>query len=1004
MIHKNVKSIFFVLALFTLLLAVSTVSATDDANVATDTSIDVVSQPTDAISDNNIADTKNMEKTTKEIKKDSITIDGKEYDNVYENQEIENEIDESSFFNNCTFNNYVEIYADVYINDSTINNVFYIECEKLIINNTNINANEYDDQFYGQASYVISNSTVNAQFFISQIDDTSLIENTTLNNTIYLESGTKTTIADDVIFGEKFSLYGDGEVIIDDINRILPYLSTYDGNYTLENMVILSERVNYGNLTFKNSTLDSTIYNYGNLTITDNCFIGGNFVLEGEGVVITNKTEVLAGTIESIEGDVTFQNAHFKKLLSINGNVTLNNCTIDSSYMQWGMYFYDLINNTGNLTLINCNLLCGFNNTGNLTLYNSTIPKGMFYNYGKLTIDNVCWDIAGSYSVTGSWNNLFIYNDTIIKNSTLSSRTKDILIQTYTDNLTIIDCQFLNFTGTFHGKLDLSGVTVMNTVMTNNSRSVGIFRNMNNINLINSTFEGNYLVLMETNNTFINNCTFINNTYVVDNQVEHVNVNDSLFINHTKNPIINVFSSCNIANSTFENNSIVSTNPLTLYNGIAINLYPYGNATMIITDNTFKNNYLDTPEGTKMGGYYPIDATRTGFGTDIALGLDYRSNNQTGDNNTLIISNNNFINSQTTQKAGAIFINFNETCDNNSLTISDNHFENVKSKSETIIHNNTQNVDIKDNTFINCTIDMDEFMLSSPQDDMTISLGTPITLNIESILSNPQYYDQDLLSKSGYQIFINDENKYNTTENEFTFTPESFGTYTINVINPATNNKTNEITVTVVKKELLIDEINAQVGDKINITTQIRVNDEAYTQVNGGKVVFKVNGKTLKDANGKVIYVKVAGGKATLENYIVPESWMKEGTVIEATFSGSKDFEQIKSEKTPITINKEEIKFTTKNITATAGSTINLTATITEGNKVINSGKVVFKINGKTVKDSNGKTIYVKVENNQASLLYTLPDTYKAKKYTLTATFISNEYERMEDTKTLNII
>ena len=94
---------------------------------------------------------------------------------------------------------------------------------------------------------------------------------------------------------------------------------------------------------------------------------------------------------------------------------------------------------------------------------------------------------------------------------------------------------------------------------------------------------------------------------------------------------------------------------------------------------------------------------------------------------------------------------------------------------------------------------------------------------------------------------------------------------------------------------------------------------------------------------------------------------------------------------------------TTSDIQATAGQTITLTATITDNNKVINTGKIVFKINGKTVKDASGKVIYAKVSNNQVNFTYTLPSDMKTKNYNLTATFISSDYDRLEDTKTLTV-
>ena len=94
---------------------------------------------------------------------------------------------------------------------------------------------------------------------------------------------------------------------------------------------------------------------------------------------------------------------------------------------------------------------------------------------------------------------------------------------------------------------------------------------------------------------------------------------------------------------------------------------------------------------------------------------------------------------------------------------------------------------------------------------------------------------------------------------------------------------------------------------------------------------------------------------------------------------------------------------TTNDITATAGEQITLTANINDGDKQINTGKVLFKINGKTIKDANGKVLYVKVVNGIASLNYTIPSDMNAKNYNITAIFTSPNYEKLEDTKTLTV-
>ncbi|MDO5826557.1 MAG: hypothetical protein Q4Q22_09255, partial [Methanosphaera sp.] len=97
--------------------------------------------------------------------------------------------------------------------------------------------------------------------------------------------------------------------------------------------------------------------------------------------------------------------------------------------------------------------------------------------------------------------------------------------------------------------------------------------------------------------------------------------------------------------------------------------------------------------------------------------------------------------------------------------------------------------------------------------------------------------------------------------------------------------------------KLKIDTTTFTAGQPATITASIYYGDEINTTINKGKISFKANGKTLKDANGKVIYAKVVNGTATIENYIVPDDWTKEGTTIQAIYSGSNQFEKITSEK-----------------------------------------------------------------------------------------------------------
>ena len=210
------------------------------------------------------------------------------------------------------------------------------------------------------------------------------------------------------------------------------------------------------------------------------------------------------------------------------------------------------------------------------------------------------------------------------------------------------------------------------------------------------------------------------------------------------------------------------------------------------------------------------------------------------------------------------------------------------------------------------------------------------------------------------------------------------------------------ITIKNMTKYIKVDNITLTVGNTINISAKIQA-DNTTLNINKGKVSFKVNGKTLKDSNGKVIYVKVVNGTATIENYEIPESWTKENTTIQAVYSGSTECVKLISDKEIINITEQDPTITTNNINTTANSTITLKATINAGNTLINTGKIVFKINGKTVKDANGKVIYAKVVNNTVSVEYTIPESYKTGNYTITATYKSVDYPKLEDIKVLTI-
>ena len=208
-------------------------------------------------------------------------------------------------------------------------------------------------------------------------------------------------------------------------------------------------------------------------------------------------------------------------------------------------------------------------------------------------------------------------------------------------------------------------------------------------------------------------------------------------------------------------------------------------------------------------------------------------------------------------------------------------------------------------------------------------------------------------------------------------------------------------TLTVRKANTIIeiDDVELIAGQTVNLTA--RVFDEAGNNISVGKVVFKINGKTLKDANGKVLYAKVVNGTTTIE-YTVPDELAGAEINITATYSGNS---KIPGANTTITttVNTKGASLTlTSPEEVQVGSTATFTATIND-NKVVNNGKVVFKINGKTLKDANGKVIYARIIDNVATIEYTIPESMKAKVYNLTAVLLADEYDRLEATNEIKI-
>ena len=97
---------------------------------------------------------------------------------------------------------------------------------------------------------------------------------------------------------------------------------------------------------------------------------------------------------------------------------------------------------------------------------------------------------------------------------------------------------------------------------------------------------------------------------------------------------------------------------------------------------------------------------------------------------------------------------------------------------------------------------------------------------------------------------------------------------------------------------------------------------------------------------------------------------------------------------------------TVSKINGRVGSTTQLKATIKDNNKkAVTNGRVTFKVNGITLKDEDGNTLYALVNNGSATLNYTIPRSWYKDNTIVEATYAGNDkYQSSRANNTKNNI
>lgn len=189
---------------------------------------------------------------------------------------------------------------------------------------------------------------------------------------------------------------------------------------------------------------------------------------------------------------------------------------------------------------------------------------------------------------------------------------------------------------------------------------------------------------------------------------------------------------------------------------------------------------------------------------------------------------------------------------------------------------------------------------------------------------------------------------------------------------------------------------NIQSGTNVNITVQ--VTDLDGTLLNG-TCIIKLNGKTLT-SNNKTILLTIENG-IVKTNYTIPLNFAAKTYNITIKYIGDNLY--LSSNNTN-TINVIRIPTITQ-IADCEGypgtnTILHGNVTLPDGSLYNETGNVILKLNGLTMKDENNQTIMVNLVNGEFSYNYSIPLEFRDDNYTFTAVF--NETNRYVGSTSLN--
>ncbi|WP_335645367.1 Ig-like domain repeat protein [Methanosphaera sp. BMS] len=772
-------------------------------------------------------------------------------------------------------------------------------------------------------------------------------------------------------------------------------------NLTLTNLTITNYTAEEGGAIYNSGTLkiDNSILEYNNATRGGAIYNNNGEAFIESNYFIANPSQMTETAIIN-DGTATIENNEGAETSTYNGTIYTNSTytvTIEDNK------FYDKLNTTINISTNNTNP--EINDVINITFtLKDLLDRPIIDENITITIKdyttNKTTDITGTTSIEHTIkSNETLINATYPGNNNYNTNTTTLLVTApkIETKLIVDDAdtkvgQNFTITGTLLDKdnqplsIETVNISVNGSTKTATTNTMGQFnttftldqmgeyqitviypgtdvynQSTNNTAKVTATKTDTKLTLTVSNDTPVNN-TQINITATLTDTTGNKLANQNITIKVSDKTFTVKTNNNGIATQTYTPTKVEKQTITTTYKGDS----QYVNSTATTTITVKK---INTKLTVKVSNTTPVNSTSI----TITVTLTDADNNKLANQNV------------TLNVAGKTF-----NLITNSNGIATQTYTPTKVEKQTITatykgdskYNNstaTTNITVKK---INTKLDL-KISNTTPVNNTPINITVTLTDADNNKLANQQV----TLNINGKSVTAKTNNNGIVTQ---TYTPTKVETQNITATykgDSRYNNSTKTIKITVknkIKTQTTVNSATGVIGEKLTI--KATVTDTNGGNVNEGNLIFKVNGVTIKD-NGKLtgsnnpLKIKIVNGVATAT--IIPDINMTNAKNITAYYVGTTIYNASTSSPASINISKRNatIEVTTNKKIIKQGQVLRITAKIydtTNGKKTSNITKyqdeyVYFKVNGITLKDTNGEMLKVKIVNGTATVNYTIP-------------------------------